>query len=159
MLTVTRPREAIYGGPPHSISSPGTRRGDARGPGAGSLDAHVRKHIEDLGLWAYHPRNSKGSEPGWPNWVIIGRAGILYRELKSEAGTVTPEQRHVGELIARAGGNWAVWRPRDLLDGTIGRELEAWPRFSSACLTVCHDRPPGQAGGQNTWTASPPSTG
>ena len=91
--------------------------------GSGSLDAHVRKLIADLGLFGYHPRNSKGSEPGWPDWVIIGRAGILYRELKSEAGVLSPEQRHVGELITKAGGNWRVWRPRDLLDGTIGREL------------------------------------
>lgn len=93
-----------------------------RGPD--SLEAHVRKYIADLGLFGYHPRNSKGSAAGWPDWVIIGRADILYRELKSESGTVTPEQRHVGELITRAGGNWAVWRPRDLLDHTIARELE-----------------------------------
>ena len=92
-----------------------------RGPD--SLDAHVRKLIADLGLWAYHPRTSKGSAAGWPDWVIIGRGGILFRELKSESGTVTPEQRHVGDLITRAGGNWAVWRPRQLLDGSIGREL------------------------------------
>ena len=92
-----------------------------RGPG--SLDAHVRKLIADLGLFGYHPRNSKGSEPGWPDWVIVGRGGILYRELKSEAGVLSPAQRHVGDLITRAGGNWAVWRPRDLVDGSIGREL------------------------------------
>ena len=92
-----------------------------RGPD--SLDAHVRRLIKDLDLWAYHPRSSKGSEPGWPDWVIIGRGGMLHRELKSEHGTVTPEQKRVGELITRAGGNWAVWRPRDLLDGSIGREL------------------------------------
>jgi hypothetical protein len=92
-----------------------------RGPG--SLDAHVRRLMTDLGLFGYHPRNSKGSQAGWPDWVIIGRAGILYRELKTESGTVSPEQRHVGELITRAGGNWAVWRPRHLFDGTIGREL------------------------------------
>jgi hypothetical protein len=92
-----------------------------RGPD--SLDAHVRKLIADLGLFGYHPRNSKGSAAGWPDWVIIGRAGILYRELKSEAGTLSPEQRRVGELITRAGGNWAVWRPRHLVDGSIGREL------------------------------------
>ena len=93
-----------------------------RGPD--SLDAHVRKLMADLGLFGYHTRNSKGSTAGWPDWVIIGRVGILYRELKTEHGTVTPEQRHVGELITRAGGNWAVWRPRDLLDHTIARELE-----------------------------------
>src|SRR2546421_301214 len=92
-----------------------------RGPG--SLEAHVRKLIADLGLFGYHPRNSKGSQAGWPDWVIIGRAGILYRELKSESGSLSPEQRYVGELITRAGGNWRVWRPRDLLDGSIGREL------------------------------------
>jgi hypothetical protein len=92
-----------------------------RGPD--SLDAHVRKLIKDLGLWAYHPRSSKGSEPGWPDWVIIGRAGILYRELKTEHGTVSLEQRRVGDLLTRAGGNFAVWRPRHLVDGSIGREL------------------------------------
>jgi hypothetical protein len=92
-----------------------------RGPD--SLEAHVRKLIADLGLFGYHPRNSKGSQAGWPDWVIIGRAGILYRELKAEHGSLSPEQRHVGELIARAGGNWRVWRPHDLLDRTIAREL------------------------------------
>jgi hypothetical protein len=78
--------------------------------GSDSLDAHVRKLIADLGLFGYHPRNSKGSAAGWPDWVIIGRAGILYRELKSEAGSLSPEQRRVGELITKAGGNWALWR-------------------------------------------------
>jgi hypothetical protein len=92
-----------------------------RGPD--SLDAHVRRLMADLGLFGYHTRNSKWSAAGWPDWVIIGRGGILYRELKAEHGTVTPEQRHVGELVTRAGGNWAVWRPRHLLDGTIGRQL------------------------------------
>jgi hypothetical protein len=91
-----------------------------RGPG--SLEAHVRKLIADLGLFGYHPRNSKGSQAGWPDWVIVGTR-IIYRELKSEHGTVSPEQRHVGELITRAGGNWAVWRPSDLLSRKIEKEL------------------------------------
>jgi hypothetical protein len=92
-----------------------------RGPD--SLAAHVRALMKDLGLFGYHARNSRGSEPGWPDWVIIGRAGILYRELKTEHGTLSPEQRAVGALITRAGGSWAVWRPRDLLNGTIARQL------------------------------------
>ena len=92
-----------------------------RGPN--SLDAHVRRLIADLGLFGYHTRNSKGSAPGWPDWVIVGRGGILYRELKTEHGAPTAAQRHVGDLITRAGGDWAVWRPRDLLDGSVGRQL------------------------------------
>lgn len=91
-----------------------------RGPD--SLDSHVRKLMADLGLWGYHVRNSKGSEKGWPDWVIIGNR-ILYRELKTERGVLTPEQREVSARIARAGGNWAVWRPKDLLNGTIARQL------------------------------------
>ena len=91
-----------------------------RGPD--SLDAHVRRLMDDLGLFGYHTRNSKGSERGWPDWVIIGN-GILYRELKTERGTLTADQRAVGPRITRAGGNWAVWRPRDLLSGMIPAEL------------------------------------
>jgi hypothetical protein len=92
-----------------------------RGPD--SLDAHVRRLMADLGLFGYHTRNSKGSAAGWPDWVIIGRGGILYRELKAEHGSLSPEQRHVGDLITQAGGNWRVWRPRALLDGQIAKEL------------------------------------
>ena len=87
------------------------------------LQEHVRQLCADLGLYHYHPHNSARSAPGWPDSTIIGRGGILYRELKTEHGSLSADQRHVGALIRQAGGNWAVWRPRDLLDGTIGREL------------------------------------
>ena len=87
------------------------------------LQEHVRQLCAGLGLFHYHTRSSKGSAPGWPDSVIIGRGGILFRELKTEHGTVSPEQRHVGDLLTRAGGNFAVWRPRHLVDGTISREL------------------------------------
>jgi len=92
-----------------------------RGPD--SLEAHLRKLLDDLGLWAFHPRNSKGSQKGWPDWVIIGPRKIIFRELKSEHGTVTAEQRDVGERLQRAGQSWKVWRPSDLLSGQIAREL------------------------------------
>ena len=42
---------------------------------------------------------------------------------KTEAGSLSPEQRQWGDTLKRGGGNWAVWRPRDLFDGSIGREL------------------------------------
>ena len=92
-----------------------------RGPD--SLEANLRRLLRDFGIWGFHPRNSVGSERGWVDWVLIGPRGVLFRELKSERGQLTPEQRKVGSMLTRAGCNWAVWRPRDLLDGTITRQL------------------------------------
>ena len=93
-----------------------------RGPD--SLDAHVRRLMDDLGLWGYHPLNSIGSRRGWPDWTIIGNR-IIYRELKTERGTLRPDQALVRGLILATDGDWALWRPTDLLSGRIAAELAA----------------------------------
>lgn len=90
--------------------------------GDDSLDAHVRRLMKDLGLEGYHTRNSIGSRRGFPDWEIWGTR-IIHRELKTERGVLSVDQRHVGSLITKGGGDWCVWRPRDLLDGTIARQL------------------------------------
>lgn len=87
------------------------------------LLAEVRRMCRDLGLWTYHTRNSIGSDRGWPDLVIIGPHGIVFIELKRQHERPTPEQREVGRRLAGAGCRWDVWRPSDLIDGTIGREL------------------------------------
>lgn len=92
-----------------------------RGPD--SLEANLRELLADFGLFGYHPRNSIGSAKGWPDWVILGPRGALFRELKSARGILSPDQRRVGALITRAGLDWAVWRPADLTNGTIARQL------------------------------------
>jgi hypothetical protein len=98
-----------------------------RGPD--SLEAHVRKLMDDLGLWGHHQRNSVGSRRGWPDWTILGDGAGLFRELKSERGKVSAEQRHVGAMLRCAGFDWDVWRPSDLLSGRIVRELTAISRI------------------------------
>lgn len=92
-----------------------------RGPD--SLEAAVLGFMRDLGLWGYHTRDSKRSEKGWPDWVILGPGGSLFRELKSERGTLSVDQRRVGSMLARAGLDWAVWRPSDLFSGLIAAQL------------------------------------
>jgi len=96
----------------------------AEDKGSDSLDAHVRKLMKDLGLEWMHVRNSIGSRRGFPDLEIWGTR-ILHRELKREDGRLTVDQRRVGSLIAKAGGDWAVWRPSDLLSGVIARQLAA----------------------------------
>ena len=87
------------------------------------LEDHVRALCADLGVLRFHVRNSRGMAPGWPDDVLVGAQGILYRELKSEHGVLSAEQRATGEAINRGRGNWRVWRPSDLLSGQIAAEL------------------------------------
>jgi hypothetical protein len=84
----------------------------------------IRALCTDLKLHAFHAADSRRSwGAGFPDLVIAGRAGTILRECKTEHGSLSPEQREWGDTLKLGGENWRVWRPRDLLDGTIGREL------------------------------------
>lgn len=84
----------------------------------------IRAMVNDLGLLAFHAADSRRSwGRGYPDLTIVGRGGTIWHECKTEAGSLSPEQRQWGEALKRAGQNWAVWRPRDLMSGGIGRQL------------------------------------
>jgi hypothetical protein len=109
------------------------------------LDRHVRTLLHDLGLWEFsfhapdgvkdpdgggRPRNGR-YQAGFPDWFIVGPCGMLWRELKTAKGKLTPKQVAFLERIRVAGGDADVWRPDDLTSGRIVRELRAIadPRF------------------------------
>jgi hypothetical protein len=110
-----------------------------RGPD--SLESRVRKLMTDLKLWGYHPRNSIGSAKGWPDWVILGPGGALFRELKSEQGQLTPDQRDIGAMLTRTGLDWAVWRPSDLLHGIVREQLAAISAYKPCVNCTCPNFP------------------
>jgi hypothetical protein len=64
---------------------------------------------------------------GFPDLVVAGARGVMYRELKSATGKPTLDQR---EWLALLGG--AVWRPDDWLSGRIERELRAIAGYPNA---------------------------
>jgi hypothetical protein len=86
------------------------------------LQATITDLCHLLGIDVFHVRNSRGMTPGWPDLAIIGTR-VLYRELKSEAGSLSADQRRVGARLTAAGADWAVWRPRDLRSGLVARQL------------------------------------
>lgn len=88
------------------------------------LERAVRALLVRYQLWGYHTHDSRRSTPGWPDWVIVGDR-ILYRELKTSEGTLSPAQVRVRNLLQVAGADWAVWRPADLRRGRIEGELAA----------------------------------
>jgi len=76
-----------------------------------------------LGLLHFHVHYAKHMRAGWPDSVIIGER-VIYRELKSEHGKVSPDQRMVGDRLTAAGADWRIWRPSDWISGAIERELK-----------------------------------
>ena len=91
------------------------------------LDRAVRALLADLGLFGFHPYDSRRSAPGWPDWTIIG-SRVLFRELKTQDGRLSSAQRTVLYLLQSAGQDAGTWRPADLLNGTIAKELGAIAR-------------------------------
>jgi hypothetical protein len=89
------------------------------------LQEHVRILARDLGLYHFHVHDSRRSQGGWPDSVIVNliTGRILYRELKTQAGQLTSEQKALGYALTAGGHDWQVWRPADLLDGTIQAQL------------------------------------
>jgi hypothetical protein len=89
-----------------------------------------------LGLSTAHFRPAKtkdgnwitavaGDGKGFPDLVIAGLGGQMFRELKSAKGVLSPEQVvWIGELT-RGGADAGVWRPADLRSGRIEQELRA----------------------------------
>lgn len=89
------------------------------------LQAAVAGECRRLGLRHYHTHNSRRSEPGWPDSVIVGPHGVLFRELKRQTQHPTAVQRQWLAALTAAGQDVAVWRPSDWHDGTIARQLAA----------------------------------
>ena len=82
-----------------------------------AFQAEVMSTALRLGLLAYHPYRSQKSVPGFPDTVIVGARGVLYRELKMAKGKPSPDQLHWIAALTEAGQNAGIWRP------------EHWPRL------------------------------
>lgn len=89
-----------------------------------ALHLVTEKHLQDtivqaaqLSRWrVFHVFDSRHSEAGWPDLVLIKPPRIIFAELKRETGKVTAEQAHVLELLEACGLTVAVWRPSQLDD-------------------------------------------
>ncbi len=50
--------------------------------------------------------------PGFPDLVLV-RKVVIYAELKSKTGRLTPEQKQWLDALTNAGQDCRVWRPTD----------------------------------------------
>lgn len=73
----------------------------------------IVQHAALHGWWSHHHHDSRRSEPGWPDLVLLRDGEALFIEVKKEDGKVTPEQGFVLDLLESAGCEVGVWRPSD----------------------------------------------
>jgi hypothetical protein len=113
------------------------------------LDA-VRRMAGYLGWMRYHTRDSRGSEPGFPDLVLCSskQRRVLFVELKSATGKTTPAQAAWLAALAAAGAETALWRPADLADvipavlrgrrltpEEASADVQKWPEGKNAVTT------------------------
>lgn len=88
------------------------------------LQDAIRDLCRRLGLLCYHTHDSRRSEAGFPDLVIVGRR-VLLRELKTDVGRASKPQLSWLLALEAAGADAKVWRPADLHNGAIVAELQA----------------------------------
>jgi hypothetical protein len=105
------------------------------------------KLCKTLRIRFYHTKDSRGSAKGFPDLVLLGPSGLLFRELKTSKGRITAEQQEWLDDLTAIGHDAAVWRPIDWVTGRIQAELKtiAKRRPNRAAPTTWstrnHDRP------------------
>jgi hypothetical protein len=63
----------------------------------------IESNARQLGYLVYHTRVSIGSNPGFPDLVIVGHGAIFAIETKGPKGTISDEQERWIEELQRAG--------------------------------------------------------
>ena len=93
------------------------------------LEKNVIELAERLGWMVYSVRRSvraivnSHTGKGFPDLVLVRWSLVLFRELKSSRGRLTPEQKMWQAHLVKAQQDVGIWRPADWLDGTIERQL------------------------------------
>ena len=75
------------------------------------FQASIIEFARFRGWLVYHTYDSRKSEPGFPDLVMVRGDRILYREVKTDKGRLTEHQKVWAKRLFQAGGNYGIWRP------------------------------------------------
>lgn len=80
---------------------------------------------------AYHTHDSRRSQEGFPDLVLIRRPVVIYRELKTEKGVVSRAQQTWLDALVACGQDAKVWRPRDFPEALETLKPVGWRVLSA----------------------------
>lgn len=78
---------------------------------------------QQLGLVRFHVGDPRSCPRGWPDEMYFGPGGMIFREIKTVTSRLEHDQATWGRVITEAGGDWAVWHPRDFASGLVDHQL------------------------------------
>ena len=92
-----------------------------------TLQTRVLEIAAELRWLAYHTHDSRRSQPGFPDLVLVSaRSGrVMWRELKRQKEKPSAEQQEWLDALRAAGQDAGVWRPADLISGRVLAEFTA----------------------------------
>jgi hypothetical protein len=97
----------------------------------GRFLAQVKTLAKQHGWLVYHTHDSRRSDEGFPDMVMVGPDAVIFAELKTTTGKLTAHQALWLELLRHTGRVEAyLWRPQD------------WPVIQArlACLNAAVPR-------------------
>lgn len=62
----------------------------------------------------YHTHDSRRSNRGFPDLVLVKRQRVIYAELKTRTGRLQPDQKVWLRALTVAGQEVGLWRPGDM---------------------------------------------
>lgn len=91
----------------------------------GQLQAKIIQLAQELGWMVYHTHDSRRSQKGWPDLVLLhpGKRRLMIWELKSATGQVRPDQKKWLQALGLVGITAGIRRPADWAAGLVEREL------------------------------------
>lgn len=76
-----------------------------------AFQASVVRYARLMGWAAYHTYDSRRSDAGFPDLVLVRRPRVVFAELKSQRGRLRPAQRAWIEELRACGQDVFIWRP------------------------------------------------
>jgi hypothetical protein len=93
-----------------------------------TAEADLQDEVESLARFYHllyiHCFRFRGDR-GFPDLVLVGPRGMLFRELKVQGRQPAWDQKRWGKWLQNAGCDWAIWTEDDYASGRITDELAA----------------------------------
>jgi hypothetical protein len=87
----------------------------------------IIEFADDIGLrWHRCPdsRRCRGHR-GFPDLMLLGCHGVIFAEIKSRVGVLSPDQQTFKWMLLASGQRWFLWRRADWDSGQVQAELRA----------------------------------